>query len=59
VATLRKPWQQRRSSALWSDRRVFTSLPQALAANEAYVLAAVSQMVAADLARFKDLMEAR
>ena len=31
----------------------------ALAASEAYVLAAVNQVVAADLARFKDLMEAR
>jgi uncharacterized membrane protein len=31
----------------------------ALAAHESYVLAAVDQVVAADLARFKDLIEAR
>jgi uncharacterized membrane protein len=31
----------------------------ALAANEGYVLAAVNQVVADDLARFKDLIEAR
>jgi uncharacterized membrane protein len=31
----------------------------ALAANESYVLAAVNQVVAADLARFKDFIEAR
>lgn len=31
----------------------------ALAANESYVLAALNQVVAADLARFKDLIEAR
>ena len=31
----------------------------ALMANESYVLAAVNQVVAADLARFKDLIEAR
>ncbi len=31
----------------------------ALAANEAYVLGAVNQVVAADLARFKELIEAR
>lgn len=31
----------------------------ALAANESYVLAAVNRVVAADLARFKELIEAR